>query len=88
VGRLLGLPVVKIIRLRIGALRLGNLKPRQWRHLTADEIAELKGEAKTFKPAIRHTRRPDQKKPLNPKDKPKRPLPKRTTGKSPRKPSS
>lgn len=43
VGRLLGLPVVKIIRLRIGTLKLGNLKPRQWRHLTEDEVTELKG---------------------------------------------
>ena len=44
VGRLLGLPVVKIIRLRIGTLKLGNLKPRQWRHLTENEVLELKGE--------------------------------------------
>ena len=44
VGKLLGLPVVKIIRVRIGTLRLGNLKPRQWRHLTSDEVSELKGE--------------------------------------------
>ena len=44
VGRLLGLPVVKIIRLRIGTLKLGSLKPRQWRHLTENEVTELKGE--------------------------------------------
>lgn len=41
----LGLPVVRIIRVRIGSLRLGNLKPRQWRYLTRDEIDELKGKA-------------------------------------------
>lgn len=46
IGKLLGLPVVKIIRLRIGTLRLGNLKPRQWRYLTEDEVAELKGRAR------------------------------------------
>lgn len=45
VGRLLGLPVVKIVRLRIGNLKLGSLKPRQWRFLTAGEIADLKGDA-------------------------------------------
>ena len=39
----LGLPVVRIVRIRIGSLRLGNLKPRQWRYLTMQEIAELKG---------------------------------------------
>ena len=44
VGRLLGLPVVKIVRLRIGTLKLGSLKPRQWRHLTENEVLELKGE--------------------------------------------
>ena len=43
VGSQLGLPVVKIIRLRIGTLHLGNLKPREWRHLTSQEVAELKG---------------------------------------------
>lgn len=42
-GALLGLPVVRIIRVRLGSLLLGNLKPREWRHLTADEIAGLKG---------------------------------------------
>ena len=39
----LGLPVVRILRIRIGSLRLGNLKPRQWRYLTLQEINELKG---------------------------------------------
>jgi 23S rRNA pseudouridine2605 synthase len=39
----LGLPVVRIVRIRIGLLRLGNLKPRQWRYLTRQEIDELKG---------------------------------------------
>jgi 23S rRNA pseudouridine2605 synthase len=42
IGHLLGLPVVRIIRVRIGALRLGKLKPRQWRYLTLQEISELK----------------------------------------------
>jgi 23S rRNA pseudouridine2605 synthase len=42
-GSQLGLPVVKIIRVRIGSLQLGDLKPREWRHLTPDEAAVLKG---------------------------------------------
>jgi 23S rRNA pseudouridine2605 synthase len=41
-GRLTGLPVARIIRVRIGSLHLGNLKPRQWRHLSEDEIEALK----------------------------------------------
>lgn len=44
VGKLLGLPVVRIIRTRIGTLRLGDLKPRQWRFLTEEEVLGLKGE--------------------------------------------
>ena len=39
----LGLPVVRILRIGIGSLRLGNLKPRQWRYLTMQEVNELKG---------------------------------------------
>ncbi|MBV6452266.1 MAG: Ribosomal large subunit pseudouridine synthase B [Anaerolineales bacterium] len=39
----LGLPVVRILRIRIGELRLGNLKPGQWRSLTEGEVDELKG---------------------------------------------
>ncbi len=42
VGKLLGLPVVKIIRVRIGTLKLGELKPRQWRYLSEEEIQALK----------------------------------------------
>jgi len=41
----LGLPIVRILRIRIGALRLGNLKPRQWRYLTTEEVEALKGKA-------------------------------------------
>jgi 23S rRNA pseudouridine2605 synthase len=43
IGMLLGLPVVRIVRVRIGTLRLGTLKPRQWRYLTPDELKGLKG---------------------------------------------
>ncbi|MDK1080461.1 MAG: pseudouridine synthase [Anaerolineae bacterium] len=42
IGKLLGLPIVRIIRVRFGSLRLGNLKPRQWRYLTAKEVTELR----------------------------------------------
>lgn len=42
IGFLLGLPVVRILRIRIGTLRLDKLKPRQWRYLTAQEVAELR----------------------------------------------
>jgi 23S rRNA pseudouridine2605 synthase len=40
----LGLPIVRILRIRIGSLRLGNLKPRQWRYLSRQEIDALKSD--------------------------------------------
>jgi 23S rRNA pseudouridine2605 synthase len=39
----LGLPIVRILRIRLGSLKLGNLKPRQWRYLSRQEIDDLKG---------------------------------------------
>jgi 23S rRNA pseudouridine2605 synthase len=42
IGSLLGLPVVRIVRVRIGSLHLGALRPRQWRKLTPQEVAALK----------------------------------------------
>jgi 23S rRNA pseudouridine2605 synthase len=48
-GRLTGLPVVKIIRTRISSLKLGRLKPRQWRHLTTEEVKALKNYKTTTK---------------------------------------
>jgi 23S rRNA pseudouridine2605 synthase len=49
----LGLPIVRILRIRIGSLRLGNLKPRQWRYLIRQEVDELKG----YEPNRRANRR-------------------------------
>jgi len=41
-GARLGLQVVRIIRVRIGTLQLGGLKPREWRQLSEAEVANLK----------------------------------------------
>jgi 23S rRNA pseudouridine2605 synthase len=41
VGKIIGLFVVKIIRIRIGGLELGGLKPREWRNLTPAEVTSL-----------------------------------------------
>lgn len=38
----IGLPIVSIIRVRISSLRLGNLKPSEWRYLTPAEVRGLK----------------------------------------------
>jgi 23S rRNA pseudouridine2605 synthase len=47
---LVGLPVVRIVRIRIGTLILGGLKPREWRSLSDQEVAELKRKPGTRKP--------------------------------------
>jgi len=53
--RQIGLPVVRIIRTRIGSLYLDNLKPSQWRYLYPTEIKELK-ESSKMKPSSFHNR--------------------------------
>lgn len=42
VARTLGLPVVQLLRVRIAGLKVGGMKPGDWRLLTEAEIAELK----------------------------------------------
>ncbi len=42
VAGMLGHPVRRLIRVRIGPLKLGNIKSGEWRHLTAREVEELK----------------------------------------------
>ena len=42
IGDQIGLPVLRLIRVRIGPLQLGNLKLRQYRDLSVSEITALK----------------------------------------------
>jgi 23S rRNA pseudouridine2605 synthase len=42
VGSRIGLPVSRIVRIRIGNLPLGSLKPKEWRNLTMDEVKKLR----------------------------------------------
>jgi 23S rRNA pseudouridine2605 synthase len=58
-GKVTGLPVVRIVRVRIGELHLGNLKPKEWRYLTAQEVAALK------KPTQLRKSKPDSATPKN-----------------------
>jgi 23S rRNA pseudouridine2605 synthase len=57
IAQLLGLPVVRIVRTRIGTLRLGLLKSREWRYLTATEVESLRTgkEAPTAEKRMRRT---------------------------------
>lgn len=62
----LGLPVVRIIRVRIGTLDLGGLKPGEWRYLSQEEVRRLKtavagespGGTRRFAPPRRQGRKP------------------------------
>lgn len=57
VGTRIGLPVQRIVRVRIGTLLLGNLKPGEWRNLTALEVRSLKGVTKEVgRPSVRRPR--------------------------------
>jgi 23S rRNA pseudouridine2605 synthase len=49
----LGLPIVRIVRVRIGTLILGRLRAGEWRYLTDREIDELKGKARPISPTVR-----------------------------------
>lgn len=53
-GSRIGLPVVKIIRVRIGSLYLGDLHSREWRFLTPQEISELRGKKPAAAPKTNH----------------------------------
>ena len=52
----IGLPVVRIVRTRIATLKMGNLKPGQWRHLKNTEITALKDNSK--EPLVKPGRTP------------------------------
>ncbi len=42
VAEQLGYPVITLVRVRFGSLKLGNLKPGAWRHLSPREVDQLK----------------------------------------------
>ncbi len=56
--RQVGLPIVRLIRIRIGTLRLHGLKPGEWRHLTAEELEALQRGAFPKSPRGRKNKRP------------------------------
>lgn len=58
---MLGLPVVRILRVRIGTLDLGGLKPGEWRALTPPEIAALKADRPGLPPYPDFTKKSPQK---------------------------
>lgn len=57
IAAMLGLPVVRIIRVRIGNLLLGELKPGEWRYLTPAEIQALHEDRPGLPPYMDMTRK-------------------------------
>jgi 23S rRNA pseudouridine2605 synthase len=58
IGLALGLPVERLIRVRLAAVQLGDLRPGQWRDLTPAEVRALKGTAQPGeRPAGLHTQK-------------------------------
>jgi 23S rRNA pseudouridine2605 synthase len=58
IGRVIGLPIVKLIRVRIASINLGNLKSGEWRHLTSEEVKQLKTPGDSKNNSIEAKRRP------------------------------
>lgn len=66
VANMLGFPVRQLVREKIGPLSLGSLKPGDWRHLTAKEVAALKAivaASRGKRPFRKPAARPSGKKP-------------------------
>lgn len=69
VGSRIGLPVRRIIRVRIGTLLLGDLKSGEWRNLTKEEVKGLKTlSAQRARPVPRPYKRPAVKVPYKGKN--------------------
>lgn len=65
VGAQIGLPVLRLIRVRIGPLQLGSLKLRQYRELAPSEVAALKKAVGTKSPQPGDN--PPERKRMDPK---------------------
>jgi 23S rRNA pseudouridine2605 synthase len=57
VARQLNYPVISLVRVRFGPIKLGNLKPGHWRHLTSREVIALKRSVQTSKSIKQHGKR-------------------------------
>lgn len=71
VGKILGMPVARLIRVRISSLLLGNLKPREWRYLTPEEVEALQANAPAPKPTTVRRTRPNGVRPTERGTRPK-----------------
>jgi 23S rRNA pseudouridine2605 synthase len=81
IGEALGMPVLRLIRVRMGPLLLGKLPPGQWRELSDDEVQQLRRRTERAGGAAKRqpvrgqsgARRPAANKPDRPAPRPRRP---------------
>ncbi len=52
VAKAIGHPVIRLIRVRIGPVELGNLRAGEWRRLTEEEARRLRAQAGLPQPAV------------------------------------
>jgi 23S rRNA pseudouridine2605 synthase len=45
IGKTLGYPVKQLVRVQLDTVKLGNLKPKEWRNLSEEEVAALQASA-------------------------------------------
>lgn len=57
-GERIGLPVSRIVRLRIGSLQLGNLKAGDWRYLSQEEVRRLQAPVAVPRKKLDENRKP------------------------------
>ena len=53
IGELLGMPVMRLVRVRMGPLQLGKLPPGAWRKLSDDEVEQLRAKKLRARPRPR-----------------------------------
>ena len=67
VGERLGLPVLRLIRIRIGSLHIAKMKAKEWRYLAEDEVKDLRAAASPDNKNKRLKSRPPVRTPGRPK---------------------
>ena len=70
-----GYGVTRLERVRLGSLKLGRLRPGEWRHLEDREVAALLGAEE--KPSGQAPKRPPARPAVAPSNRPRRPAPAR-----------
>jgi 23S rRNA pseudouridine2605 synthase len=61
IGEALGMPVMRLVRVRMGPLHLGSLAPGHWRELNEDEVGQLRRKTERASLAAKQPRATERK---------------------------